>query len=195
MSVGSMGVWIGSSFTSEIQLLLMAMYGINGKILHKIMNNSKYFVKHEVVQLKKEKSVNLIPVIAHEYTHHIQFKKDFVAKEDSMFMEGHARGVQRYIAKTYREKEDNDAFLYDILNWDVGEIKSAYIWACKKIKNPIRKSLLRIGTSRDIDEKICRITERNPTEHALGNAFFSIYENDFGDQIYKEMIHGNFKIR
>ena len=179
---------------NTLLMLNMIICGISGISLHSRVDSSGYFPTRESIRIKKEKRANLIPVLAHEYTHHIQCKKNFGFKEENVFIEGHARGVQRYIAETYRERENNDAFLYENLGIDVMEIKNCYIWASKKLKEPLKKSLLKINTLPYPYGWVC-MREGKPTEHAIGNALFSIYEKEYGNKIYREMIHGNFQFK
>jgi len=147
-----------------------------------------------LVSLAKNKRCNLIPSAGHEYTHHVQknhIKReilDNIKRTFSMFDEGHARGVQEYLARTYAEKEDNPAFLYDTLDTKVGELKRTYKWICKKLGVQKRESLLKTKSSRDGSKRISK-----PSKHALGNTFFSIYEAKRGPQIYDNILHGTFQ--
>ena len=120
---------------------------------------------------------SLIPGIAHEYAHYIHYRKGLGDLCYDLFAEGHARGVERHIAEEYKEKEDNEAFLYDILEETACELKYAYIWVCKELDKKPKKSLLKVGDKGKI------------FEHDLGNAFFSIYETLYGKDVYKETLN------
>jgi len=183
------------TFVNGLLLLNGTLSGMLGMAFHSKANYSAYFPYEEFVRIKKEKRELLIPDLAHEYTHHIQLEKNLGGKKTNIFLEGHARGVQRYISEIYREKENNDTFMQKILDYDVGEIKSSYTWASEKLKIPLNKNLLKIKTSRDEDEREHNKERGMPTEHAVGNALFLTYEKEYGNKIYREMIHENFQFK
>ncbi|MBW2992026.1 hypothetical protein KY345_02295 [Candidatus Woesearchaeota archaeon] len=162
-------------------------------LLHSIANNPIYNPLSKTISLKREKRALLTPNVGHEYTHYVQDKKGLgdILKTHSIFNEGQARGVQRHISEAYMEREDNKAFLYDFLDTTVGEMKSAYLWMCRKLKKPIRKTLLKVGTSRDGDEGLSRVVR--PTAHAIGNCLFSIHEAKYGSRIYGDVMNGRFQ--
>ena len=143
----------------------------------------------------------LIPVIAHEYTHYIQHSKLLDPCYYDIFSEGHARGVERQIAEDHSRKEGNELFLYDILKKTVRELQDAYKWMCERLGKTPKSSLSELH-SRDIEYEVfnraaifCIAPQfiGEPSKHALGNAFFSIYEALYGKGIYGQMIHGEFK--
>lgn len=162
--------------------------------VHGVSKNSNY--SSDRVNLERVPRTELIPVAAHEYTHHIQKEKGLstiISKKPTIFKEGHARGIERQISENYAQREDNEAFTYDLLNENVGEFKSAYIWMCEKLSYKPIKSLLKTKTNRDDDESTNHLIFSEPTSHAIGNALFSIYEASQGKEIYNQMIHGDFK--
>ncbi len=169
------------------------LFAINGAILHKLVSQPYYNIGLEKVNLERAKKTKLIPIAGHEYAHHVQNIEGLLVAKSHIFSEGHSRGVQKYLAKKYAQEEGNEAFLYDTLDVSVGEFKSAYRWMCKKLNQKLSKSLLKIRTSRDLDEGIARSIIRRPTSHALGNALFSIYQEIYGDEIYKQMMHREFQ--
>ncbi len=162
-------------------------------LLHAINKDSSYTPSSKTIILERSPRTVLIPIAGHEYTHYVQHREGIKDGGYNIFQEGHARGVQKQVSEEYMEREDNEAFLYDVLNSTVGEFKSAYVWMCKNLGQQPKESLLKTKTSRDSDESAHRLVWRSPTQHAIGNALFSIYEALQGRQIYKHMIHGNFK--
>ncbi len=152
----------------------------------------------ESISLKKTRRVDMINNIIHEYDHHIQNKsilKNVFSKQYSFFEEGHAIGVERHLAEFYRKQEDNNAFIYKILNRTISEIKATYMWMCWKLEKPIRKSLLKNMTPIESFEISKILTLGEPTNHAKGNTFFSVYETKYKKQIYKDTIHENFQFK
>jgi len=148
---------------------------------------------------RQRKKPLVVPCLAHECAHYVQyqvFSFPIMFKRDDpydYFKEGHARGVQRFIAQEYKEKEDNEAFLYTIRSKSVGELKSSYLWVCKHLEKPPRNSLLRVKTSRDVVEVDEKTLWGRPTAHSIGNTLFHLYEKEQGNQIFKMMIQGTFK--
>ena len=150
------------------------------------------------VILEKTPRTELIPAMGHEYTHHVQLDEGVIDKGGHhgkylIFKEGHARGVERHLSEDYREREDNEAFLYHILNRNIREFKSAYVWMCSMLSKPVRDNLLRTKALLDNYEYRILSSKRKPSLHATGNALFSIYEALHGKQVYNHMIHGDFK--
>ena len=162
-------------------------------LFHSVMKNPGYNRLLKRVTLQNVARTDLIPSAGHEYAHHVQRREGLKDDMYSIFKEGHARGVEKHIAQDYQQREDNNAFLYDVLNSTVGEFKSAYIWICQKFGHQPKASLLKTKTSTDIDERVNRLLDKTPTPHAIGNALFSIYEAREGRGIYNDMIHGNFQ--
>ena len=160
---------------------------------HAIVKKPRYDTLSQKINLERVARTELIPAAGHEYTHHIQWRNGIRSnRKHDIFMEGHAQGVEKQLADNYREREDNEAFLYVTSSRTVNEFKSAYLWMCKKLGLKPRESLLETKTSRDRAERR-RSIHREPSSHALGNALFSIYEALKGRGIYKQMIHGEFQ--
>ena len=139
-----------------------------------------------LIELVEAPRSSFIPVTAHEYAHHLQQIKRLLFRQYFTFLEGHARGVERTIAEQYREKEDNEAFLWDISNKTVEELKLAYQWACASLGEKPKKSLGKTRTQYG-----GFFTKQDP--HTLGNALFRLYEAIHGKDIYRQAIHGEFQ--
>ena len=138
---------------------------------------------------KYKKRSASIPLLAHEYAHHIQNVKGMVRRELNVFGEGHARGVQRHVSNVYAEREDNEAYLLDIVDKNCGELKGVYEWMCPKFGVTLRRSLLTTQTS-GVDGIIFLLLYGEPSFHARGNAFFYMLERERGSQIYGEAVRG-----
>ena len=166
-----------------------------GSKLHKRVSQSGYNPIYKSINLEKKQRADLVSTIAHEYTHYVQNQVlEFTSGGFTTFMEGHARGVQRHTANVYREKEDNEAFLYETTDWTCGELKSTYQWLCSELSIHERQSLLKSKTSRDKDETVHRRIYRKPTPHAIGNTLFYLYETQEGNSIYKNMLNETFSL-
>ncbi len=161
---------------------------------------NQYDHRFKMVTVKKGPRTSLIPSAGHEYAHHVQ-DSTFGADGDwnkrtifnrTIFNEGHARGVERHIAEMYREREDNEAFLYDISDTIVGELKSAYRWVCKQLKVPMQQNLLQVPSSRDNYE--LNHFSRKPSDHAFGNTFFLLQEAQYGKAVYADALKGRLQI-
>lgn len=189
-------IYFFASQNSDISYLqdaaVGAMFFSFAKVLHSL-ETSNYNLGSQKITLEKLPRTKLITTAGHEYTHSVQDINGLASKKYSIFVEGHAIGVEKYLAEKYKEREDNEAFLYGIMESTVGEFKSAYQWMCKNLGKTPKKSLLKIKTIKDDYEGLKRLIFRNPSSHAIGNALFSIYEAKHGKNIYKEIIHGNFQ--
>jgi len=171
------------SFTLIMSTPFLWTFGLPMALMEKLITESHYHPAADLIIMEKSKKAITIPILAHEYTHHVQDQiwvgADY--EDTSIFMEGQAIGVQRHISNLYRKKEDNEAFMYHISKRNVYEFRSSYKAMCKKLKIEPKKSLL--------DEK--KFIFSSP--HMFGNSLFSIYEAEKGPGIYKEMINGDFK--
>lgn len=119
----------------------------------------------QIIISKVKSKVQLIPALAHEYTHHIQFHAGLRNDAYSMLKEGFAQGIERHIAAKYAQKEHNEAFLYH---------SSQYV------ENFI-ETLQWIKASR-------RELQESPECHALGDVFFTLLERASEHSIYKECL-------
>lgn len=137
--------------------------------------------------LAKEDKKLLTPILAHEYTHFVQHRN----KADLYgLIEGHARGVERYIARLYREKKDDKAYLYHTLAHTVGELKNAYKWICKKTQKTPNKNLLNVKAPNN-SAGLLGLIGLKPTHYAIGTAAMSIVEEQHGLDVYKRYVHGD----
>jgi len=157
----------------------------SGLLSYGFFNPRGSYYNHSSRKINLEKIIRtgLIPTAGHEYTHFIQSTRGLSTKH-SIFLEGHARGVQRQLSEHYREKEDNEAFLWDISNLNVEELKTTYRWMCRKLKQQPKESLLQVRTAYNGTKPEC---------HSLGNTLFLIYEAHEGTDIYAQMIEGDFQ--
>ncbi len=171
------------------------MQFVMATFLYSMNKSASYTLSSNTITLERTPRTVLIPTAAHEYTHHLQGREGIKEWKYIIFMEGHARGVQKHVSEDYMRREDNEAFLYNVLDYTVGEFKSVYSWMCKKFGQQQKNSLLKTKTSRDLDESLCRLIFKKPTFHAIGNALFSIYQAQQGNHIYRDMIHGRFQFK
>ena len=173
----------------------LAALGV-GAIVQTALKQPRYIPRLQKIVLKKRPITELLPTIGHEYAHHIHHSLAGLSCQNyDIFKEGHARGVERYIANFQAVKDNNEVFLLEISDWTVGELKSAYLWLCRTQKIQPTKSLLQPKSCRDLEEMLSRFYEKQPTPHAIGNALFLIYEAQYGRDIYRQAIHGEFQFR
>lgn len=123
---------------------------------------------------------NVPSVVAHEYTHHIQFKTVRTAPLYRCFMEGHARGVQRFVGNVFAEKYDHELLRLHDIEHDVGEVGLAYMHLCRIFGKEPRESLVRVVKPVGINQ------------YAIGNSLMLIKEAEEGTGIYKKMINGEY---
>ena len=118
----------------------------------------------------------MIPCLAHEYTHHTQNIVIGYFLNISSYEDGQARIVERNIAADFREKEDNESFLYQMTKCTLAELRSTYHWICDHFNVKPKKA--KIKTLRDRIENAYRKTDiyGYPSPHSSGNSFFRILE-------------------
>ena len=115
------------------------------------------------------KKYNGPTTIAHEYTHHVQSSKGLhTLRKYISLQEGHAVCVERIIGKSYSEK-----YTFPKLRQLSDELYTGHL----------NNAILAL-TTRDT---------KNISPYALGTAIFSIYEYEFGQNIYKDVLKDDFE--
>jgi hypothetical protein len=137
------------------------------RIFSNKLNYSIYHPLLRVISFDSDNENDNIATIAHEYTHHIQISDQGMHRGYDAFREGHAMGVEKAITKKYSEKHD-----YHILQRSTN---SRYAGNLRKIINALKKE------------------EGTISPHTAGAAIFSIYEHEFGDSIYKDVLKDDFE--
>lgn len=145
----------------------------------------------------------LLPVVAHEYTHHIQTVCGAVSNDRRIFMEGHARGVEGYIAQAYSLQE-NPAFNYLFTIMRYGELYATYTQICEtfgeqKRKKHVANKICPPNLLQTIKQKITALLKPFKKldilpAQAYGSAFFYLHEKAFGPEIYRDMIHERYDL-
>ncbi len=172
-----------------IALLGAGAYALNrGRKMRTMSFHEGWGYTFSLIELVEAPRSSFIPTTAHEYAHHLQQIKQLHSRRYLTFLEGHARGVERTIAEHYREKEDNEAFLWDISNETVEELKLAYQWICAGLGEKPKRSLGKTRT-----QYSGFFTKQS--HHTLGNTLFRLYEALHGKDIYRQAIHGEFQFQ
>ncbi len=140
----------------------------------------------------------LAHVLAHEYAHHLENVFKFggaVSHKLDIFKEGFAIGIQRHVAHMYALKEGNDAFLYWILDEDVGAMQGVYVWVSKKLGVPFARRPKWLKTSRRPFEPMVGLKSfvNVPSAHALGCVLFLLFEDKYGKNIYGDILRRKFE--
>lgn len=157
-----------------------------------LVDFSEYDPINRCMIFSRTKRAILIPTIAHEYTHHIE-KETGIPVRDKIyrgFCEGLARGVQRRIANDYALDEKNSAFIYDVLDESLGELKYAYLWIAKKKDLEADLGLVDYETSKDWMHRRDFLREKI-SSHALGVAYFHLLEKINGPEVYNKIFETN----
>jgi hypothetical protein len=156
---------------------------------------NEYDPLNERIMTTKHKRAHQLSILAHEYAHHVQARKNMFAKRGdyNSFKEGHARGVERHVALEYFSKESNPAFAYEFMNnHHLPEMKIMYSWLAKKQSLPVNESLLK--TRKSYGKTRMLLESQKPTAHSIGNAFFYTQEMIQGKGIYRDVIRGEFQV-
>ena len=156
-----------------------------------------YFPRIQFITMTKEKMPKAIPIMGHEYTHYLQHQaflgRAYLTKDYSTLKEGHARGVERYIANIYHKREDNQTFLEEMASWDYIELKQTYKWLCQELDISPNTNLVGITLPENNIQAEQGLEQKKPISHALGNTLFYLHEAKSGNQIYKDIIKGAFE--
>ncbi len=164
-------------------------------IHHSALQETTYQTIDQRIRLAKAPKESLVSLFAHEYTHYLQHQLLFspekiIFSQYRPFTEGHARGVQRNIGIIYQQREGNDAFIWENSNYDVSELKNVYRWLCRLAGKKVSSSLMSIKTTKDQANTFYLTIYKEPTPHALGNSLMLIHEAQYGNDIYRKMLHG-----
>jgi hypothetical protein len=152
-------------------------------------NNNHYNHFDKAISLLREERTIMIPTIGHEYAHFVQdcsgwnmLKLRLMRGPYSILNEGHAQGVEKYVAMRYSEKEDNPSFVYQEHFKNFVSLARVYNWACEELD---KQSHVEIGGI-----KIDRASV-----HSKGLALFLIYEAKHGPEIYADALKGKFAFK
>ncbi len=115
-------------------------------------------------------------VIAHEVTHHLQDEKDV---DNLLLKEGHAIGVARNVGRTLYEKTKNPDFL-EVQKFEQRYFVSVYLALCEKFNVQPKEELIK------------EIEPVHLEEHSLGGALFALKEAQWGDEIYSDILKGDY---
>lgn len=146
-------------------------------------NKGQELLKSNTIYLEKECLTRVTGALIHEYTHHVQSKimgKKFC--KSNIFVEGHARGVTRQICSEYALETENPTYREMSCIFDFNELSMVYISMCKKLRVRLHPDLI-----------IPDLFFYEPGHHARGNTLMLIKEIRDGSDIYKKMIHGEYK--
>lgn len=147
-------------------------------------SNSCYDVNN-IIKINEKKEVNLVGVIAHEYTHHLQHSlTDLIKNKRNPIVEGHARGVEEIIANNFAQRYDNFAYMFDPLSRTTKELKHAYSSICKKKRINPKKSLINLP----ISEPKGLLCGSRGYHYSIGFAAMSIAETQQGKKIYRDIL-------
>ena len=162
--------------------LLGPLYGWRG-----YSSTSRYiWSKGGLILLRELPEPDIIEDLAHEYAHHVQFSiiEGLIEMEDcKCFIEGHARGVERKLAKEYTIEMQDQAFWSKVKERTTRELSDVYRWLCKKHSQTEKWSRTYRQVGPEMDGSL-ESWDAKPNCHALGNAAFYLAERRHGDGIY-----------
>ena len=138
-------------------------------------------------------AVNVVGDFSHEYAHVIQVLKNLGLEIRGAVSEGHARGVQRTIAKAFAEQYDNPAYNYRPSEHTLQDLKDAYLFTCKKKHRNPKKSLTKLNLPNK--RSMLSILLGKPAvdhDYSMGVAAFCIVEARHGTGIYSEVLRNDY---
>jgi len=159
-----------------------------GAIIHKIfLNDAAYIAENQVISYSpRVRRIRMEMFLWHEYTHHLQHILGFHSQKKLSLLsatEGHARGVDEYMSRTYAIRHNNKAYRYNYLAGSVDELQSTYLWLGQKLGLNCRQNLL---GDMNADVRV------DLSHYGPGHALFSIYSHTQGEEIYRNILHGEF---
>ncbi|MFH1333184.1 MAG: hypothetical protein ABIH53_03040, partial [archaeon] len=167
-----MAISVGAIASPLVTRELMAQWGI-----HYQEHAGCYWPDRKEILITRSRREALIPVLAHEYTHHIT-ERILNLFTQNAFNEGIAMGTESHIAKLYHEKEDNKAFEYNTTLVDITTLTRSYAWSRQQSgKEPNKKLVKSKKIIKDLDH------------YDVGNAYFKIEAAKKGETAYKDALH------
>ena len=121
----------------------------------------------------------LIPMIAHEYAHHLQYESSFPNVRS--LKEGHARGIEKEIStSSSTEHTDASRFFHRYPRY-LSELKSGYLFASKSASSLPCPEILALP-----------FCVRRKEIYALGVTAFAVAQERHGVEIYRKALKGDF---
>ncbi|PIN68936.1 hypothetical protein COV93_07385 [Candidatus Woesearchaeota archaeon CG11_big_fil_rev_8_21_14_0_20_43_8] len=143
-----------------------------------------------MITIKPTALEHLVPIIAHEYTHHIQYEifGDIHGESWKAFKEGHARALVRHFSNAIARDECSEEYCYKMQNRTVNTLLEAYRHLCSTNGHTASRALLSIPTEKQIIPLLGRTIDK-----AIGLGLFLIIEQDKGQEMYRDMLQGTFE--
>ncbi|MBI2102369.1 hypothetical protein HYT55_00895 [Candidatus Woesearchaeota archaeon] len=177
-------------FSASIVVLGIAAYNHLA-----IRRSRRYYCDLDKIIVRKDEYQTMLPVLAHEYAHAVQRRFPPLRSLWNFcqnFIEGHARGVQRHVAKSYWEREDNPGFMDFTVREDTRELHLAYRLLCDRFSQQPHKTLVKGLPKETLGQRLYRRTKGKVDPHILGNAIMLLHEAQHGAGIYRDMLHGHY---
>lgn len=163
---------IGAAFVIDAIITAYCMF--------QLFSGPQYNHLSKKITLRKEKRADIIPIFAHEYAHYLQHRLLFPElTSDHATKEGHARGVERFMANLYKEREDNLAFAYGSNERQVEDLGEMYNWLCRKHGVQPKIKINKFGWFVD--------------DYSIGTTALYIQEALQGNKIFREILEGKFQ--
>jgi len=194
-SVGSYFILEGLLMGSPLSLNFGIQFWIMNYFMHKMSSASSFNFFTNKITLEKTPSTIIKTVAAHEYTHYIHgltIQNELKYRKHASLFEGHAIGVQKAAARHFRDKYDNESYMFHIFERSVGELKSTYLWICDKLEKEPNKNIKKIKSRYDSNEKVFKFFHKSPSNHSAGNSIFSLAEEKHGTEIYRRTLKKDF---
>ena len=153
------------------------IYG-DQEVYDKLGLAGRYYPDSKLIVLGRVRGKKLFPVLAHEYTHHIQniFYPEIFDEESDyyLFAEGHAYGVERAASRT--------------------AAPASLLFTLEETTHYLKDQYLRLCSSRKITPKLqWKNTKPFGSEiHVFAGTAFALLESREGPGIYKAMLHGEY---
>jgi hypothetical protein len=109
--------------------------------------------------------------LAHEYAHHLQ------GDDLTILSEGHARGIERMVSERFYNRHNHFGYLATAFERTEDELQCAWAYLFPEEAVPLRRF------RGDPSERF--------KEYMLGTAAFCIAEDAYGEQVYRDVLHGN----
>ncbi|MFH1637904.1 MAG: hypothetical protein ABIB71_05750 [Candidatus Woesearchaeota archaeon] len=170
-------------------LALLGFSGFNYQRINDKLPCGKYQYSDSQILLKRKTRVPLILSAAHEYSHYILHKRflssDLDEEDFNYFDEGFAERMGGHMAALYSSSEDNDDFRLLSCHYDVV--------ASKQVQNFI-SSILELN-QQEPDKQVETLKSiKMPDQYEIGNTFFMLLEQKYGNSVYKDILNEKFNL-
>jgi hypothetical protein len=150
-----------------------------------------YFTNSRLINVNHSQKEVLVPVIAHEYTHHLQAEAGFNGEPLlQSFKEGHARGVELIVANGIYSRTGKAQYLVKPVERSTADLMASYALCSARLHIAPSKAIFKAYGSIESEEHLLMASIGEPTAYAIGHGAFTAKSKISGKDAYKDALSG-----